>query len=767
MGIWINEVDYSPLYNAIDARRRAETGAERRRAASGDLAIGLMGAAVDLGKLVYDQAVQTNLAKLKLDLQKAQQEAEQRERDIVLNGNYEYETTQDLEIAGDQPSEYAGQKTIKMPEEYEQWFKQRQSEIQEKYKAFPELVTWGLDQLYAAYADTKSRVLGEINKKNVADQAVAENELLTGALAESVKREDPSYYEAALRNAKSLTPAARPAVEEDMRKQYEYGVLKNGIVKTTQTEGVAAGLSRVQAELDAKKLDDVQAEEMRNAVSQAASDANTLYTGKAQTEFVRMKKEGISDEFALANAGNGTPDAYRANVDKLLRAAYEEEKRQSDWTADAEMLEWHGANATDGWGLWKKLHDPQAQYNTRMTTSTFTFWERYAQGLMDNGGTADEDVTTPEALDKLIGIVNRTDLIPERKREEMRKLYDTETIGWSTYTKFLGYTDDKVFSRDVVLNALKRIDDYFKTPEALKGSNPSLARQQALDEFARQLETASTGARGGQLDDDTIDRIASDIMKPGKPQQPKADQVPSNARTTEAARMIARALAKKGALLNPTEQTSLGEYIEEKLAYHYGVSAGMIVSGGADQADDFVPYRWVKGLNPADPNQLVKLSYRTDDRGALYPAIMDSTGNWIPFPLETNQDRDARMKKAAEEAARAAKATATQGAATAGQTLNASTPAAPGKPATHVGGTVASIRALAAANKTTADAAVLQAQGNAGLGFNERSDLQERLDAIKGKIVSAADVERFAKEMKQRVDYVWAAILDLGYKVGD
>jgi hypothetical protein len=783
MGIWVNEVDYSPLYNAIGSRQRAQTLRERGRNLVGDAIVGIAEAAVDLGKLVYEQARETALAKLKLDVQDYEQQAEQQERDAVLNRTEVYE---DVDAGGEGAEQYSplteatrsetdqtvpateATKTIRMPKEYEQWFKNAQKQIQEKYKAFPDLVSWGLDQLYASYDASKERVLGEINKRNVSDLATAEDQLLTGALARSVAESNPIYYETALRNAKTPTPEGRAALERSMKEQYDLGVMKKDVVAKTQTDGIEAGLEDIAKAEEAKTVTAPQAAELREAAAQAEAVANAFYQGKAQTNFKKLMQEGASLDFALRNAGNGTPTAYRPQVDKMLRAAYEEEKRQTDYDADSEMLEWHGTHALDGAGLWKKLHDPEQQYNTRMSTSTFDFWERRAMALMDNGGGSDKEQTPPEVLDKLNDIIMRTDLTVDRKKEEIRKIALTEKVGFDTASDYLGYATQDKFGRQAVKDALERIDAYFKTPEAMKGENPSLVRQQVLSEFARQLEERTKASKGGELDDTVIDQIATSLMKPTKPRTLKIDQAPSNARTTAAARSISDALAGKRNLYDETAKESLKTYIKEKLAYHYGITDEMFKGEGAQPTDEYIPYVWVKGLNPSDPEQLAKLSYRLDEKGSMQAVAQDETGAWIPFPMETVQAKAKREQDAATAASRAASYSASVAGASAADALNKPAPASAGKPAEVVGGTVASISAMAKEKGLSADSIVRQAAGNVGLPMDKRSDLADLLDALGGKNVTKAQVEQFARTLgNARIDWTWAAILDQGFKVVD
>jgi alkylation response protein AidB-like acyl-CoA dehydrogenase len=143
---------------------------------------------------------------------------------------------------------------------------------------------------------------------------------------------------------KSLTPAARPEVEAKAREQYESGIRRKEYVATTQAEGPAAGLQRVQRDIDAKKL----------------------------TAYTELPNELIADS---------AMEMYQCKL-MVLHAAYKIENKM-DFTSEVSMAKHFVANS-----LWRII-DRAIQVHGALGYSTDTplahmlqqaRWSRFADG---------------------------------------------------------------------------------------------------------------------------------------------------------------------------------------------------------------------------------------------------------------------------------------------------------------------------------------------------------------------------------------------------
>jgi hypothetical protein len=654
MSLIVNQLDYGPLYNALGSLykgRMAQAQQQENRAndikAFTDILVEGVGALTGLMK-------ETQVASAKNDVQAFDQEAQQKARDLILNNNYTIEdeaTRMGGGPVGGVGATGEGQKTIKLPDDYEQWYKDAQENITKKYAGFPDVRSWAQDQLYQSYDAAKKTALNTFYAKTLDDRAKQETIQISNAQKDSIAHQDFRFTEAALQASGSLTPAEKETARMALQADYNYGVKSDQVQKAAESGGVDPALALIDGWSKGKQLSQEEEDKLRAQAITGANQASGLWQSRADTAFNAAIEKGGDPEDAVKQSLAPVPEAFKGNVEKVLRSDYQNHRAMVDDVADSEMLAYHDANPSNGAGLFRKLHDPKNDYARKMTTPTYTFWENMADRIMkpEKG-----DGTTLAAQHQLDDILRgRTwrqgDVVggiwdtPEKKLAAIQELSHQEDpatgeylVGTTTLNAYLEKAKNPVYYREDVNSAWNKITTFIEASAKKKGANPMADIQAAQAEFTRRL----AGFVGASKEPTAVDveDLVDSILQPHKSALLYTDQVDRLNARGEARALRAKASAPGGGFyLNQDEIVRLATRDRATFEQVYGVGTGTkpFLGTGADNRG--IPVFLIKGMDAKNPDAAYWYQIATDAQGNEVLTGYDKTGHFIPVPVQTQQ----------------------------------------------------------------------------------------------------------------------------------
>jgi hypothetical protein len=685
MALIVNQLDYSPIYQGINAEYTGKAAKKQRDLNNMGFAADLVNAAVDIGTAIYNKVQEGEVAKAKLDMRNFEQEAARRTRDAVLNRTFEFRDT-GSGSANYSPLTEAAQseagittpreKSIHMPQDYEDWYKGEVATLEKKYQAYPTVSEWAKEQAHSIYSQAKEGALASIYNQSIADQGKNEQQLITTALEDSIKRGDPRFFRAAIASAKSLSPEARATTLALAEEQYAFGMSNKGVREATAEGGYLEGNKAVAALEEKGEITKEQADELRKQVLQTNSETAAAYQQAAAQEFYAgMAKEGADAELEYKKAIAKVPLAWAPTVEKQLRAEWEEKKAQANDTSNREMLVFHDANPNDGQALLDKLRLPENAYAKKMSVDSYRSWENLGLAIVDSQKV---DAKVPTTPDNLMGLAediwsdNRT--LPRDKINRMQALFEATrnedgTSPWDPkdQTAVLTWAGDPDRVNQDILDGWEVIKSTVKigmTADELKkeGLRPGLTQGKALVAYQAAIKTLY--GRGKEPTLTEIFGKVESILKDGKDLVMNKNQKLDLSSRSSANQYYAWILGG-GTYETEKDRTDLRDYMAETFVQVYDLDAKK-VTAGFDPMDNSLPAFKVEGSEikrikpdaPVDPKTYYWFRFTSDEKGNLSLMAIDRNkegkDNWRAYPLPTKAERDkvtTAKSQAAQEAA--------------------------------------------------------------------------------------------------------------------
>jgi len=662
MSLVVQRLDYSGLYNALGAKR---TGAMAKLQADntrlGEIQ-GFTGILLDAGSAILGMVKDSKIAEAKIDVQNFEQKAQQKARDYILNNNYDITDSgterQANEMGGiggaDVSAAGEGQKSIKLPDEYDQWYKDSLEGINKKYAGFPDVRNWASDQLYQTYDSAKKTALNTFYAKTMDDRAKQEQVLISNAMKDSVSHEDFSFTDAALRSARSLSPTQKATARLALLDEFNYGVKSNKVQKEATDGGFDAATSLVDTWSNSKEITPEQADKLRQEATNSTNIAAGTWQSRASTGFYADVANGLDAEAAMNKNLAVVPNAFKGDTEKVLRADYQAKVTMTDAVADKEMLTFHAENPDNPVALLEKLRNKDNNYGKRMQTSTYSYWEDRALREISATTKTEGDGTTLEGLKALNTINLNTYMTPEQKVKAIQDLtHQTLTdatgkpildaagnkqyiVGPKVEDTYLGWARDKDHMNPDLAEAYERLTKWVTTETAKLGPG-SDAKQvmlvsNALRQFGVGMDKMRGQAKGGVPTKDEIDSLAADVMRGNYQLRPGPSQTIRFDRPVDV-EAIFRATQQKGIIPNALTQAAIQEFGTRNIPEVYGAGVTARVIGSEQVSRDAKtwgsPMYEVMGLREA-PTLPFYMRYGMDDRGRMSLQVLDDRGNWVP-----------------------------------------------------------------------------------------------------------------------------------------
>ena len=244
MPIILPQVDYSPLYRAIGLKAGAESAfigtksldvmsrirglEERQRSAEKrwgrtQTILGVAELLLQAGQTVYGIFEQRNFEAAKADLHGLQQEMTGKIRTYIDNNQFTWSTDSE------------GNKTMKMPPEFDQWYQKSLSEIEEQHKSFPRVQSWLKDQMYQMYDQSTETALN-YGRAYAAKQTLTEfNRNIENAMTDALAIGNFAPVEGVINSARNWLgdPAADNLLAKS-RQEYELQLQNRQVQIVTQ-----------------------------------------------------------------------------------------------------------------------------------------------------------------------------------------------------------------------------------------------------------------------------------------------------------------------------------------------------------------------------------------------------------------------------------------------------------------------------------------------------------------------------------------------------
>jgi hypothetical protein len=245
MPILLPQVDYSPLYRAIQLKTGAKStliGTEsldimgrirnleerqrsvQRRGLVAETALGVAELLLQFGQSVYGIFEQQNFETAKADLHDLQQQMTGKVRTYIDNNQFTWATDD------------KGSRIMQMPAEFETWYQESLSAIEEQYEAFPRVQSWAKDQLYQMYNQSTQAAL-TYGRNYAIEQTQKQFERnVNNAMADAVNIGDFAPVEAVINSARNwLGDPQADNLLEGSRAKYKSLLFKKQVHDTTQT----------------------------------------------------------------------------------------------------------------------------------------------------------------------------------------------------------------------------------------------------------------------------------------------------------------------------------------------------------------------------------------------------------------------------------------------------------------------------------------------------------------------------------------------------
>lgn len=684
MSLYVESADYSPLYNALAQRKNARlTLLEKKSQRSSDI-LAIAEAGISIAQQIYSIAEKKRLAQAKLQLQEYTQRMKKEARDAVLNNDY---TLEDITFgtnteggAGEEAGIGAptGKKTIKLPESFEETYRQAVEAIKKDYQGFGDIESWALDQLYSAYDNAKGVALETFYQQELKDTAALEKTIITNALDLSVQEGDFKYVKAAVESATSLSDTAKQGLLLEMETAYKYGAKGNQVKATTALEGYDAAVKMIDEWAESGEVTAEQAEALKKNAAVVAQETTAAVQQQAETTFQKAIENGQDLDSALEVALANVPAPYRAGTENLIRSQYRAKIETEDYEADREMREVWDKYANRPDLVFRALRDTKDKegknYADRMTTDTYAWWyDRFAPVDQGEPAAVDEDaICPPEVERELRDIISDNVRYPtnEDKIDAVNKIARRKnadgsfTVGLKVIKDYRTQASDPDVLDSFISGAIKRVGDYY---ERLAGKEkPGSAEERALLQAGMTARTNLIAWwKKGQRTEQQTNAYVLSLMNPTKPKPLYEDQ----ARLERGGTAYDKRRAEISGSKYPGEMPMAGRAIltdDEKIAFEegdrrileqdYGISADDIVQ--SEELENGLSKFRVVGINPERPDATYWVTFTDNGKGNEQLWIQDSkTGNWLKGDtIPTAKQKQAAADKAAAAAAAAAEA---------------------------------------------------------------------------------------------------------------
>ena len=677
MSIYVEQADYSSLYRALGQRKEARLGLLRVKSQATSDLLAIAEAGIDIANVIYGIAKQKKLAQAKLEAQVNDQRLKQAARDAILNNDYTWEEeTAGTNTEGGMGEEAGigkptGRKTIKMPDSFEQFYRDAAQQIDENYKGFTEVQSWARDQLYSSYDNAKGTALETAYNQEIKDTAALESTIITNALNDSIESGDFKYTEAAVNSASSLTPTGKKAMLAAAESSFKFGTKDRRVKLETAEKGYDVALATINSWAAAGEVSAEEAEILKKTAATIAQETAAAVQQKAETIFQKGIEGGQSVDSALEIALKDVPAPYRADTETLIRAQYQTRIKIEDDEADREMKMVWSKNENNPAAVLSHLLTAKDQdgkgYAERMTTETYAWWHDRFTLLLASGGSVDsDDICPPDVERELRGIISDNVRYPtnESKLDAVneigrRKNEDGSfTVGLKVINSYRTLAGNPDTLDAVVAAGIKRIDSYFAgiASKTKPGSAEERAAYQAATVAKQNLLTF---LKQGKRTDQQVNSYVLSLMNTQAVKPLYEDQAALSRGGTAYDRRRAEAVGSKypgemvmgGRALTTEEKVAFEEGDQTILVKDYGIAEDNVLQR-EELPNGLFKYR-VKGINPDSPGASYWVTFTDNGKGNERLWIQDSkTGNWIKGDtILTLKQKTA----AAEEAARKAR----------------------------------------------------------------------------------------------------------------
>jgi len=318
MPIVLPQVDYSPLYRAIALKGEARTAGIRvesldvvsrmrdlqERQRKSELVFGVAELLLQFGQNVYGIFEQQKLEAAKADLHGLQQEMIGKIQTYIDNNQFSWST------------DNKDNKVMKMPPEFDQWYQQSLSAIEEKYKSFQRVRSWAKDQLYQMYDQSTATALNYGRDYAMKQTLQGFNRNLDNAMTDAVNAGDFATVEAVINSARNWLgdPQADNLIAAK-RGEFTFRVHEKQVRAISATEGFDAAVAHIHGM-------GLSAEETQSLI-QAADNANritkTAILDQVDTAYRERLKQGDSPSRIITEILKTVPKWLQDDVEDRLR----------------------------------------------------------------------------------------------------------------------------------------------------------------------------------------------------------------------------------------------------------------------------------------------------------------------------------------------------------------------------------------------------------------------------------------------------------------
>lgn len=335
MPIRLPQVDYGPLYRAIGLRTGAKTsllGAQslevvsrirklESQARREETVLGIAQLLLQFGQTVYGIFEQKQFEGAKADLHDLRQEMTGKIQTYIDNNQMSWTT--DAE----------GNKIMEMPPEFEEWYQQSLTQVEEKYKGFDRVRSWTKDKLYEMYDQSTETALN-YGRKYAMDQTLTEfNRNVTNAMTDAVNDRDFASVEAVIGSARNwLGDPQADNLLAGKREEFQFRIHDTEVRAMAATEGYGAAVEHAQGL-------DLSAEQTQ-ALLASAHDASVVgekaIVDRAESVYRERLQQGGSPSHVISEILESLPEWVRDEAEDRLRGI------QAQIVADQTLKEFTG-----------------------------------------------------------------------------------------------------------------------------------------------------------------------------------------------------------------------------------------------------------------------------------------------------------------------------------------------------------------------------------------------------------------------------------------
>lgn len=248
----IPQVDYSPIYNALNMKSRAteaeytmKTTALQKQAQQTNALVGLAELGLEAAKLVVDARAQREVEQAKDFFFKSEEALKQKAYIIIANDDYNIlGGVQHYDPITGEPTG-GGEEVVVLGQDYDIYFNDLMSQAETQFKS-KEVKSWVKDQLRVAYQGSKNKALSYAYKKEEQDYVTLFTSNLNSAIKQSIASGDKGIYEAQISSSK-FSSKQKQALRADAEIQFSYGMIKKDIVQQVKENGTESAIDYIQS----------------------------------------------------------------------------------------------------------------------------------------------------------------------------------------------------------------------------------------------------------------------------------------------------------------------------------------------------------------------------------------------------------------------------------------------------------------------------------------------------------------------------------------